>query len=491
MSLKVYDTLRARKEVFEPVSPGKVGIYFCGMTVQDRPHIGHMLAFVAGDMIRRHLVFKGFAVTYVQNFTDIDDKIIARANEEGVGYRVVADRNIAEYFRYADELNILRADRYPLATEHIADIISLIRRLEEKGFAYRVGGDVYFRVRAFPAYGKLSKRNIDELQSGARIEVGIEKEDPLDFALWKAAKEGEPAWESPWGMGRPGWHIECSAMSMKYLGETIDMHGGGQDLIFPHHENEIAQSEAATGKQFIRYWMHNGLLNLRGEKMSKSTGHFFAIEDINREFSGEVIRFYLLSTHFRSGTEFSRERLKEAEAGLERIRNVARFIDERLSAVGSPPAGASERGARGVPDRPRTKEVEALETLIERVTSDFIEAMDDDFNSAEAIGHIFRLVREVNRLRAEEGGALIEDARPFDKLRASFEIFDRILGLFKGGLPKAAAAHPPEVERIVRERERARAEKNWKEADALRRRIAELGFLVEDRPEGPFIKPAK
>ena len=479
MALKVYDTLRARKEAFEPVKAGTVGIYFCGMTVQDRPHIGHMLAFVAGDMIRRHLIFRGYQVTYIQNFTDIDDKIIARANEEGVGYRAIADRNIAEYFKYADELNIMRADRYPLATEHIADIIALIGRLEEKGFAYRVGGDVYFRVRAFAAYGKLSKRNIDELQSGARVEVGIEKEDPLDFALWKGAKEGEPAWESPWGTGRPGWHIECSVMSMKYLGETIDMHGGGQDLIFPHHENEIAQSEAATGRPFIHYWMHNGLLNLRGEKMSKSTGHFFAIEDINREFTGDVIRFYLLSTHFRSGAEFSRERLREAEAGLERIRNVCRFIDERLTTV------------RGAAAQPRAKAADMLLKLVDDVQNDFLEAMDDDFNSAEAIGHIFRLVREVNRVRAEDEGASLQDVGVFEKMREAFETFDRILGLFKGGLPKAAFALPREVEELVGERERARKEKNWAAADTLRKKIAALGFIIEDRPEGPFIKPAK
>jgi len=485
MVLKVYDTLRARKEEFKPVNEGKVGIYFCGMTVQDRPHIGHMLAFVAGDMIRRYLVFKGYEVTYVQNFTDIDDKIIAKANEEGVDYRVIAERNIAEYFKYADELNILKADIYPLATRHIGDIIALIGKLEAGGFAYAVGGDVYFRVRAFSKYGRLSKRNVDELQSGARIEVGVEKEDPLDFALWKGAKEGEPAWESPWGRGRPGWHIECSVMSMKYLGETIDMHGGGQDLIFPHHENEIAQSEAATGKPFIHYWMHNGLLNLRGEKMSKSTGHFFAIEDINREFSGEVIRFYLLSTHFRSGTEFSRERLKEAEAGLERIRNVCLFVDERLAALR---AGAAA---------PETEASRALGTLVEDVKKDFVEAMDDDFNSAEAIGHVFRLVRELNRVRTEENARTAGDAPPLldaetlEKAREAFEIFDRILGLFKGGLPKAAAGIPPEVGALVAERERARKEKSWARADELRKKIADLGYLVEDRATGSFVKPAR
>jgi len=480
MAFKVYDTLRARKEEFASVAPGKVGIYFCGMTVQDRPHIGHMLAFVAGDMIRRYLKFRGFDVTYVQNFTDIDDKIIAKANEEGVEYRVIADRNIAEYFKYADELNILRADVYPMATEHMADIIALIRRLEEKGFAYRSGSDVYFRVRSFPSYGRLSKRNVDELQSGARIEVGEHKEDPLDFTLWKGAKEGEPAWDSPWGPGRPGWHIECSAMSMKYLGETIDMHGGGQDLIFPHHENEIAQSEAATGKPFIRYWMHNGLLNLRGEKMSKSTGHFFAIEDIMKEFPGEVIRFYLLSTHFRSGTEFSRERLREAEAGLERIRNVCLWVDERLAALAGKPAPAEP-----------TEEAHALRSVAESVTRDFLEAMDDDFNSAEAIGHVFRLVREANRVRNEESARPIADAGAFEAVRAAMETFDRILGLFKGGLPRAGGDVPQAVRELVAAREKARAERNWKKADELRAAVAGHGYTIEDRPDGPFVKPTR
>jgi cysteinyl-tRNA synthetase len=478
MALKVYDTLRARKEEFRPVTPGAAGIYFCGMTVQDKPHIGHMLAFVAGDMIRRHLMFKGFKVTYVQNFTDIDDKIIAKANEEGVDYRVIAERNMKEYFRYAEELNIMRADVYPLATEHIGDIVALVRALEEKGFAYAAGGNVYYRVRNFAGYGRLSKRNVDELQSGARIEVGEEKEDPLDFTLWKAAKEGEPSWESPWGKGRPGWHIECSAMSMKYLGRTIDMHGGGLDLVFPHHENEIAQSEAATGRQFIRYWMHNGLLNLRGEKMSKSTGHFFAIEDIIKEFSGEVVRFYLLSTHFRSSTEFSRERLREAEAGLERIRNVCMWIDERIESL---------RGAAAGP----SPEAERLESFTDGVTAAFVEAMDDDFNSGEAAGHVFRLVRELNRLRAEGEGGRIASATPFEKARAAFETFDRILGLFKGGLPKARMEIPPEVSALVAEREDARRAKDWKRADDLRRRTAELGYVIEDRPAGPLVKPAR
>jgi len=477
MALRVYDTLRGKKEVFEPLNDNRVGIYFCGMTVQDKPHIGHMLAFVAGDMIRRYLKFKGYDVTYVQNFTDVDDKIIAKANEEGVDYKTIAERNIAEYFKYAEELNIMKADVYPKATEHIQDIIDLIKTLEDKGYAYAVGGDVYFRVRKFSDYGKLSKRDVDELKSGARIEVGERKEDPLDFALWKAAKEGEPAWDSPWGKGRPGWHIECSVMSMKYLGETIDMHGGGQDLIFPHHENEIAQSEAATGKPFVRFWLHNGLLNLRGEKMSKSTGHFFSIEEINREFPGEVIRFYLLSTHFRSRTEFSRERLKEAEAGFERIKNLCLFIDEKLSSI----EGEGTPGDVG----------EEVKKLVEEVKNDFIEAMDDDFNSGEAIGHVFRLVREVNRIRGSKETELAGDKEALESLRGAFEMFDSILGLFRDGLPGFKVDVPEEVKKLVAEREEARRNKDWARADELRDRVLEMGFIIEDRPDGSIVKPRK
>ncbi|HEU4928862.1 MAG TPA: cysteine--tRNA ligase, partial [Candidatus Krumholzibacteria bacterium] len=313
MPLRVYDTLKQKKSDFVPIQPGKVGMYVCGMTVQDKPHMGHMLAFVSGDMIRRYLMYLGYDVAYVQNFTDIDDKIIDRANKEGVDYRVVVERNIEAYHRIARELNILPATHYPYATHHIPEIIAMVEKLIAKGHAYAVAGDVYFRVRTKPDYGKLSKRDIDDLISGARVEVGEKKEDPLDFALWKASKPGEPYWESPWGHGRPGWHIECSAMSVKILGETIDFHGGGEDLIFPHHENELAQSECATGKEFVRAWMHNGLLNLRGQKMSKSTGHFFGMEDVLKEFRGEVVRFYLLSTHFRSQMEYSRERLENAQ----------------------------------------------------------------------------------------------------------------------------------------------------------------------------------
>ena len=480
MTLRVYDTLRGTKDDFKPVEEKKVGIYFCGMTVQDRPHLGHMFAFVAGDMIRRYLAYKGFDVTYVQNFTDIDDKIIARASEEGVDYRTVAERNIAEYFKFAEVLNILPADVYPRATEHIEDIIALIRRLEERGLAYQAGNDVFYRVRKFSDYGKLSKRRVDELVSGARIGVDEQKEDPLDFTLWKGAKEGEPFWESPWGKGRPGWHIECSVMSMKYLGETLDMHGGGQDLVFPHHENEIAQSEGATGKPFVHYWMHNGLINLRGEKMSKSTGHFFSVEDVNKDFSGDVIRFYLLSTHFRSNSEFSEERLKEAEAGFERITNLCIYLDEKLAALDGAEVTAGEVAG-----------MEGLRTIVGETRRDFEEAMDDDFNSGEAIGHIFRLVREVNKIRASSEEALAGDRKTLEDIRDAIRVFDSVLGLFRGGLPTAGLDVPDEVAGLVAEREEARKSKDWKRADELRDRVLDLGFTIEDRADGPALKRLK
>src|SRR5438094_2751808 len=319
MPLRVYDTLTREKREFAPVTPGKAGMYVCGMTVQNEPHVGHVRAALAGDLMRRYLLHLGFDVTYVYNFTDVDDRIIERAGAEGVEYRAVSERNIAAFLSAAQLHNLLPATHYPRATQHIPEILALIGQLIERGFAYAAGGDVYFDVRKKPDYGKLSGRNVDEMRSGARVEVGEAKRDPLDFALWKGAKPGEPAWESPWGPGRPGWHIECSAMSMKYLGPHFDIHGGGQDLIFPHHENEIAQSEAATGKPFANYWCENGLVNLSGEKMSKSTGHFFFIEDIVTRTDPEVVRYYLLSTHYRSPIEFSEERLAEAGIAHQRL----------------------------------------------------------------------------------------------------------------------------------------------------------------------------
>jgi cysteinyl-tRNA synthetase len=474
MTLQVYNRYSGRKEEFKPVHDRKIGIYFCGMTVQDKPHMGHMLAFVAGDMIRRYLKFKEYDVTYVQNFTDVDDKIISKANEEGIDFTEVAQRNIDEYFRFAGELNIMPADIYPKATEHIDDIIDLISKLEKKGYAYKSGTDVYYRVRKFPQYGKLSGRVIDDLQSGARIEVGEEKEDPLDFTLWKGAKEGEPAWDSPWGPGRPGWHIECSVMSMKYLGDTLDMHGGGMDLVFPHHENEIAQSEAATGSEYVRYWMHNGLLNLSGEKMSKSTGHFFLIEDILKEFSGEVVRFYFLSTHFRSNSEFGRERLQEAAAGFERIREFCIRLDE-----------AHGNSAEG---EGRSDEIDAYGR---QVREDFLASMDDDFNSAEAIGHIFRLIREINTITGGDPVKLAGHPGSLGDLLADISTYDSILGLFADGLPSAGGGVPAEIAKMVAEREEARKSKDWAKADELRGAVLEAGYIIEDRPEGPRISRLK
>jgi cysteinyl-tRNA synthetase len=337
-------------------------------------------------MIRRYLEYLGFEVTYIQNFTDIDDKIIDRATDEGVDYRVVAERNIEAYHAAAKALHIKPATKYPYATEHMPEIIAMVEKLIASGHAYAAaGGDVYFRVRTKDDYGKLSKREIDDLISGARVEVGENKEDPLDFALWKAAKPGEPAWESPWGNGRPGWHIECSAMSTKYLGNTLDFHGGGQDLIFPHHENELVQSECANGAEFVRYWMHNGLLNLRGQKMSKSTGHFFAMDDVLAEFSGEVVRFYLMSTHFRSQMEYSRERLEASAKTFERLSNACRSVAEHLARLSGAPSVSSPVGAE-------------LVAAAAKARAGFKAAMDDDFNSAGAIGQMFELIKTYNTM---------------------------------------------------------------------------------------------
>lgn len=475
MTLKVYDTLKQKKAEFKPVNSGKVGMYFCGMTVQDRPHMGHMLAFVSGDMIRRYLEYKGYEVTYIQNFTDIDDKIIDKAAEEGVGFQEISKRNIDAYFQVAAELNIKPATEYPYATEHIQEIIDLIKVLEERGHAYQAGHDVYFRVRTMRDYGKLSKRNVDDLISGARIEIGEEKEDPLDFALWKGSEPPEPGWDSPWGRGRPGWHIECSAMSMKYLGKTIDFHGGGEDLIFPHHENELAQSECATGKHFVNYWIHNGLLNLKGEKMSKSTGHFFAMEDVLKEFSGEVVRFYLMSNHFRSQSEFSREQLENARKGFERLKNACMSIDEHLGRLHGKPGVITPAGERLAQAATAAKEK-------------FIAAMDDDFNSAGAIGQIFELIKTYRVLLDESGPAVTQDRKALETVKSTIEEFDSILGLFREGLPSMTETVPAEIQTMVDERQKARKDKDFQKADDLRDRIAEAGYVVEDTPEGVRVR---
>jgi cysteinyl-tRNA synthetase len=453
---------REKRELV-PVNPGRIGMYVCGMTVQDKPHVGHVRASLSGDLMRRYLLHLGYDVTYVYNFTDVDDKIIERAGKEGLEYQAVSERNIEAYLRYADLHNIMRATHYPRATRHIKEILELIAALIEKGYAYAAAGDVYFDVRKKTDYGKLSGRDVDEMRSGARIEVGEAKRDPLDFALWKGAKPGEPSWPSPWGPGRPGWHIECSAMSMKYLGPHFDIHGGGQDLIFPHHENEIAQSEAATGQPLASFWCQNGMVNLSGEKMSKSTGLLFFIEDIAKSADAEVVRFYLLSTHYRSPIEFSQERLEEAGVAYQRLRSPLERANAWDSGDG---AGA---GAGGT--------VAAAAAEAERL---FGEAMDDDFNSAKAIGHLFDLSREVNR-------AFDEGLGPEARAGAATLLrLGGILGLF--WKRPEAESFSAEVLGLADNREEARRAKDWKQADALRDRLLGLGVVVEDGPTGPKLK---
>ena len=459
--LRIYDTLTREKREFVPVTPGKAGMYVCGMTVQNKPHVGHIRASLSAEVMRRYLEHLGYEVTYVYNFTDVDDKIIERAAAEGIEYQSVSERNIDAYLRFADLHNIKRATHYPRATQHIAEMHRMIATLIDKGYAYAADGDVYYDVRKKSDYGKLSGRRVDELREGYRIEPGEAKRDALDFALWKGAKPGEPAWESPWGPGRPGWHIECSAMAMKYLGETFDIHGGGQDLIFPHHENEMAQSEAYCGKPFANYWAENGLVNLSGAKMSKSVGNFFFIEDIARDWDPEVVRFYLMSTHYRSPIEFSTERLSEAAVAYARLRGPLERANTWAASDGTAAGGALG------------ETVAAAEKL-------FHEAMHDDFNTAGALGHLFDLARAVNRALDEGGGAeAVQGARALHRLGAILGLFWRVPG---------EAVWPADVLELAEARVAARKAKDWKRSDELRDQLAALGVAVEDSSQGQKLK---
>lgn len=451
--MKVYNSQSREKEQLIPVEEGKVKIYSCGPTVYNYIHIGNARPFIVFDTLRRYLMFKGLDVEFVQNFTDIDDKMINKAQEEGITVEQLADRFIGEYFTDADSLNILRASVHPKATENIEEIIQLIETLIEKGLAYEVNGDVYYDLHAFPEYGKLSGQDLEDLEAGARIEIGEEKRDPMDFALWKSQKPGEPAWKSPWGMGRPGWHIECSAMSMKYLGESIDIHTGGKDLLFPHHENEVAQSEGATGKEFVKYWMHNGYINIDNQKMSKSLGNFFTVRDITSEFNPMVLRLFMLSSHYRSPINFSKELLQQSAAAYERLTNCYEMMDNL-------------RGNDILPS-------DELKETIEKHKAGFMSAMEDDLNTADAIGSIFELVRDLNIYFKDTA-----DGSEFAK--EQLVTLCGILGI-KLVLENDV---PQEVIVLAQQRENARKNKDWAESDRIRDEIAKLGFVVKDTKEG-------
>ncbi|MDI3481099.1 MAG: cysteinyl-tRNA synthetase [Tepidanaerobacteraceae bacterium] len=457
--IKIFNTLTRSKEEFVPLENNKVKIYTCGPTVYDFFHVGNARVFITFDAVRSYLQFRGYDVKFVQNFTDIDDKMIKRAKEEGIDVKELGDRFIEEYFKDADALGIRRADVHPRATEHIGDIIEMIKVLVEKGYAYEAEGDVYYEARKFKDYGKLSHQNLDELEAGARVEPGEKKKDPMDFALWKAQKPGEPAWESPWGKGRPGWHIECSVMSIKYLGETIDIHGGGPDLIFPHHENEIAQSEAATGKPFARYFMHVGYLNINNQKMSKSLGNFFTVRDILKKYDPEVLRFFMLSSHYRSPINFSEDMMQQAKSALERLYNTL-YTLEHLEKTAKDDGSIDEA---------------YMNTLLEN-RERFIKAMDDDFNTADAISVLFDMAREFNiNMNKLSRRAIAKTAESMLEL-------GRVLGFFhKFG---KAELLDEEIQRKIEERQKARRERNFALADRIRDELKAEGIILEDTPTG-------
>ena len=463
--MQIYNTMTRRKEELVPLKPGEISIYVCGPTVYSFIHIGNARPLIVFDTLRRYLEYRGYKVKFVQNFTDVDDKVIRRANEDGCSIRDVAEKYIAEYYKDAEALNVKKATVAPRATEHMDEIISLIKGLIEKGHAYPAdNGDVYFAVRSYDSYGKLTGQSIESLESGARIDPGEHKRDPLDFALWKSAKPGEPSWDSPWGKGRPGWHIECSAMSRKYLGgETFDIHAGGKDLIFPHHENEIAQSEACTGKPFARYWMHNGHINIEGQKMSKSLGNFRNVRDIISEFDPNVLRLFMLGAHYASPINFRRELMEQTAAAYERLCTARERLREAQTA-----------------NNPNAEEEGAFAAALEGYKQSFIEAMDDDLNTADAIGVLFELVRAVNTFVTEKRSkAAIDNAA---------RAFDEITGVLGISTDAKSEEFPEEAVRLLNERTEARAAKNWALADELRNRLAQLGFAVEDSKQGAKLK---
>ena len=457
--MKILNTLTRRKEEFVPINEGKVGIYVCGPTVYDYIHIGNARPMIVFDTLRRYLEYKGYDVNYVSNFTDVDDKIIKRANEEGVDASVISERYIAEVKKDMAALNVREATTHPKATEEIPDMIEMVKTLIEKGYAYEVNGTVYFRTRKFKDYGKLSKKNIDDLRSGNRdlLVSGVdEKEDPLDFVLWKPKKEGEPSWPSPWGDGRPGWHLECSVMSKKYIGDVIDIHAGGEDLVFPHHENEIAQSEAANGTEFARYWMHNGFLKINNEKMSKSLGNFFTVREIAEKYPLQVIRFFMMSAHYRSPLNFSADLVEASKNGLERILTAV----DRLKSIS---------GTEGEVDKAVADEMDAFVKKYEA-------AMDDDLNTADAISVIFELVKYANvNVTEESTKATVELV-----LNTVTKLCD-ILGIIT---EKKKEILDSDIEALIEERQSARKAKNFARADEIRDQLSDMGIILEDTREG-------
>ena len=458
--MKIYNTLTRQKEEFIPLVPGEVKMYSCGPTVYNYFHIGNARPFIIFDTMRKYLEYNGLKVTFVQNFTDIDDKMINKANDEGITVKELGERFIEEYFKDADSLGISRASVHPKATENIDSIISIVKKLEDNGFAYNVDGDVYFSTKKFDEYGKLSHQPLDELEAGARINVNESKNDPMDFALWKKQKPGEPAWESPWGLGRPGWHIECSAMANKYLGETIDIHSGGQDLIFPHHENEIAQSECANCKPFARYWMHNGYINVDNKKMSKSLGNFFTVRDVLKEFDGEVIRFFMLSAHYRSPINFSKELIEQAKTGLERL----------YTCISNLEFLKQNSGNGTVSDK--------VKEMVTKYKTTFCEAMDDDLNTGLAIAALFDLVRDINTDFTSTSVQSIED---IDTCINILKELGRVLGILQNTETESI---DNEIEELIAKRQEARKNKNFALADEIRDNLKAQGMVLEDTPNG-------
>lgn len=475
MSIKVYNTLTKQKEEFVPIHPGKANIYVCGVTPYNHPHVGNARPFVTWDVIRRFLEHEGYDVTHVQNFTDVDDKIINTANKEGVQWFDICNRYIDSYFEVMDKLNVRRAHVYPRVSEHINDIIATVQCLIDNGYGYVVDGDVFYSVEKFKYYGQLSGRNLEDMLAGARVDVDDRKRNPMDFALWKSAKPGEPAWESPWGPGRPGWHIECSTMSMKYLGESFDFHGGGSDLIFPHHENEIAQSEGCTGiHPFVHYWLHNGFITVNEEKMSKSLGNFFMVIDILEHYDPETLRFFIVSTHYRSPLDFSDARLTEAQKSLARLRQAQETLGELSEMMSAGPTADSL----------------ALRDKVKELREAFMEAMRDDFNTALAISHMFALAKEINIYhKAVVDAGIKPDGKLVALLNDVLAEMCSIIGVLeKTAAPAAEEAGDSKeselVEMLIAMRQDARKNKNYALADELRNKLSDIGIVLQDTPQG-------